>query len=76
MIRRRLLKVRIAIQQEFDLSDDMPFVDDDPFFEENRDSYDTETRVDLLLNRFVEDIDRLVKYNEVTDAITVEYIED
>ena len=70
------MKVRIAIQQEFDLSDDMPFIDDDPFFEENRDSYDTETRVDLLLNRFVEDIDRLVKYNEVTDAITVEYIEE
>ena len=70
------MKIRIAIEQEYDLSDDMLFVDDDPFFEENRDSYTDEARVDLLLNRFLEDIDYLVKYNEVDQAVTVEYIED
>ena len=70
------MKVRIAIEQEYDLSDDMLFVDDDPFFEENRDSYTDEVRVDLLLNRFLEDIDYLVKYNEVDQAVLVEYIEE
>ncbi len=70
------MKVRIAIEQEFDLNDDMFFKDDDPFFEENKDSYTNIERVDLLLNRFIEDIDYLVKYDQVSDAITVEYIED
>jgi len=70
------MKVRIAIEQEFDLSDDMFFKDDDPFFEENAESYTVEERVDLLVNRFLEDIDYLVKYNELIDAISVEYIEE
>ena len=71
-----IMKVRIAIEQEYDINDDLLFLDDDPFFEENKDSYDTEARVDLLLSRFLEDIDYLVKYNEVDKAVTVEYIED
>lgn len=70
------MKVRISIEQEFDLDDDMFFKDDDPFFEENKDSYTTIERVDLLLNRFIEDIDYLVKYDQVSDAIQVEYIKD
>lgn len=70
------MKVRIAIEQEYDINDDMLFLDDDPFFEENREQYTTEERVDLLLNRFREDIDYLVKYDEVDQAITVEYIEE
>ena len=70
------MKVRIAIQQEFDLSDDMPFIDDDPFFEENKDAYDTDTRVELMINRFCESIDELVKYDRVVDAVEVEYIEE
>lgn len=70
------MKVRIAIEQEFDLSDDMFFKDDDPYFEENKESYTTVERVDLLLNRFIEDIDYLVKYDQVSDAITIEYIEE
>ena len=70
------MKVRIAIQQEFDLSDDMPFVDDDPFFEENKDSYDLDTKIDLLINRFCEDIDYAVKYDEVRESVRVEYIEE
>jgi hypothetical protein len=68
--------VRLTISEEFDLNDDMFFSDDDPFFEENKDSYDTDTRVELMINRFAESIDDLVKYNRVTDAITVEYIEE
>lgn len=70
------MKVRIAIEQEYDIDNDLLFLDDDPLFEENRDSYTTEERVDLLLNRFLEDIDYLVKYNEVDQAVIVEYIED
>ena len=70
------MKVRIAIEQEYDVNNDLLFLDDDPLFEENRDSYTTEERVQLLLNRFLEDIDYLVKYNEVDQAVIVEYIED
>jgi hypothetical protein len=70
------MKVRIAIEQEYDIDNDLLFLDDDPLFEENRDSYTTEERVDLLLNRFLEDIDYLVKYNEVDQAVIVEYIEE
>ncbi len=70
------MKVRIAIEQEYDIDNDLLFINDDPFFEENRDSYTTIERVYLLLNRFLEDIDYLVKYNEVDQAVIVEYIED
>lgn len=68
--------VRLTISEEFDLNDDLLFLDDDPFFEENKDSYDNDTRVELMINRFCESIDELVKYDRVSDAITVEYIEE
>lgn len=68
--------VKISITEEFDLNDDIFFSDDDPYFEENKESYDTETRVDLMINRFCESIDSLVKYDSVRDAITVEYIDE
>ena len=68
--------VRLTISEEFDLNDDLLFLDDDPFFEENKDSYDNDTRLELMINRFCEDIDSLVKYDEVRNAITVEYIEE
>jgi hypothetical protein len=35
-----------------------------------------EDKVVYLINRFAEDIDTLVKYDEVLDNIQVEYIED
>lgn len=70
------MRVKISISEEWDLNDDIFFSDDDPFFEDNKESYDTEAKVDLMINRFCEDIDSLVKYNEVDKAITVEYIED
>ena len=68
--------VRLTISEEFDLNDDLFFSDDDPFFEENKDAYDNDTRVELMINRFCESIDDLVKYDRVSDAIQVEYIED
>jgi len=68
--------VRLTISEEFDLNDDLFFSDDDPFFEENKDAYDNDTRVELMINRFCESIDELVKYDRVSDAIQVEYIED
>ena len=68
--------VRLTISEEFDLNDDWFFQDDDPFFEENKDLYDNDTRVELMINRFCESIDYLVKYDRVSDAIQVEYIED
>ena len=68
--------VRLTISEEFDLNDDWFFQDDDPFFEENKDAYDNDTRVELMINRFCESIDELVKYDRVSDAITVEYIEE
>lgn len=70
------MKINISITQTFDLSDDLLFSDDDPFFKENKEYYDTDTRVELLVNKFVTDIDNLVKYDEVKDAVLVEYIED
>jgi len=33
-------------------------------------------KVDYLVTRFAEDIDTMVKYDEVRDQILVEYIED
>ena len=70
------MRIKISISEEWDLNDDIFFSDDDPFFEENKDAYDTDTRVELMVNRFVESIDELVKYDRVADAIEVEYIEN
>ena len=70
------MKVNISIIQTYDLSDDQLFTEDDPLFHENKEQYDIDTRVELLVNRFVEDIDRYVKYDEVREAVLVEYVED
>ena len=68
------MKVRIAIEQVVDvdeiLSNDIQF---EMFAPEDL-SYDD--KVDYLINRFCEDIDSLVKYDEVRSQILVEYIED
>lgn len=68
------MKVRIAIEQVVDvdeiLSNDIEF---EMFAPENL-SYDD--KVDYLVNRFCEDIDSLVRYDNVRDQILVEYIED
>ena len=70
------MKVKISIEQEFDLDNDLEFIDDDPLFEDNKDSYDMDTRIELLVNRFCEDIDYAVKYDEVRESVRVEYIEE
>jgi len=68
------MKVRIAIEQIVDvdeiLSNDIEF---EMFAPEDL-SYDD--KVDYLVNRFCEDIDSLVRYDNVRDQILVEYIED
>ena len=63
------MKVKISIEQEFDLNDDNIF-DDESL------DIDTDTKVDYLVNRFAEDIDTMVKYDSVRDGILVEYIEE
>lgn len=68
--------VRLTISEEFDISDDTFFTDDDPLFEDNPESYTIENRVDMMVNRFCESIDELVKYNRVIDAVQVEYLEN
>lgn len=68
------MKVRIAIEQVVDvdeiLSNDIEF----EMFAPQDLSYDD--KVDYLVNRFCEDIDSLVRYDNVRDQILVEYIED
>lgn len=68
------MKVRIAIEQVVDvdeiLSNDIEF---EMFAPEDL-SYDD--KVDYLVNRFCEDIDSLVRYDNVRDQILVEYVED
>jgi hypothetical protein len=63
------MKVRIAIEQEFDLSDDN-------IFDEESIDMDNDLKIDYLVNRFSEDMDHMVKYDTVHDAIIVEYVED
>lgn len=68
------MKVRLSIEQEIDLED--AFVNDIGFEMYGPDKVSTEDTVEYLVNRFVEDIDYLVKYNEVKSAVAVEYIEE
>ena len=68
------MKVRIAIEQVVDvdeaLSNDIEF----EFFGDP--SMSNANKVAYLMDRFAEDIDTLVKYDEVMDNISVEYLED
>ena len=68
------MKVRIAIQQIVDvdeiLSNDIGFEMYGPKDMSNDD------KVDYLVARFAEDIDTLVKHDEVKEQILVEYIEE
>lgn len=62
------MKVKIAIEQEFEMNDES-------IFDEESMETDLDTRIDYLVNRFAEDIDSLVKYDEVRNAISVTYEE-
>jgi hypothetical protein len=68
------MKVRISIEQTVDIDDAMS--NDIGFELYGPPDISNEDKVDYLINRFCEDIDTLVKYDEVRDQIQVEYIED
>ena len=68
------MKVRIAIEQIIYIDDAMS--NDIGFEMYGPPDMSTEDKVDYLIARFAEDIDTLVKYDEVRDQILVEYIED
>jgi hypothetical protein len=68
------MKVRIAIEQIIDIDDAMS--NDIGFEMYGPPDMSTEDKVDYLVARFAEDIDTLVKYDEVRDQILIEYIED
>jgi hypothetical protein len=68
------MKVKISIEQTVDIDDAMS--NDIGFELYGPPDMSNEDKVDYLINRFCEDIDTLVKYDEVRDQIQVEYIED
>jgi hypothetical protein len=68
------MKVRISLEQTVDIDD---ILSNDIGFEEyGPKDMSTEDKVDYLMARFAEDIETLVKYDEVLGNISVEYIED
>jgi hypothetical protein len=68
------MKVRIAIEQIIDIEDAMS--NDIGFELYGPPDMSNDDKVDYLVTRFIEDIDNLVKYNEVSSQVLVEYIED
>ena len=68
------MKVRISIEQTIDLDEAMS--NDIGFELYGPPDMSNDDKVDYLVARFAEDIDTLVKYDEVRDQILVEYIED
>ena len=68
------MKVRIAIEQIIDIEDAMS--NDIGFEMYGPPDMSNDDKVDYLITRFIEDIDNLVKYNEVSSQVLVEYIED
>jgi hypothetical protein len=68
------MKVKISIEQTVDI--DMAMSNDIGFELYGPSDMSIEDKVDYLVTRFAEDIDTLVKYDEVRDQILVEYIED
>ncbi len=68
------MKVRISLEQTIDINDAMS--NDIGFEMYGPDKMSIDDTVEYLVNRFIEDIDYLVKYNEVKSAVAVEYIEE
>ena len=68
------MKVRISIEQTVDI--DMAMSNDVEFELFGDPSMTDEDKVVYLIERFAEDIDTLVRYDQVMDNIQVEYIED
>ena len=68
------MKVKISLEQTIDIDEAMS--NDIGFELYGPPDMSTEDKVDYLVARFAEDIDSLVKYDEVSANIQVEYIED
>ena len=68
------MKVRISLEQTIDIDEAMS--NDIEFEMYGPKDMSNDDTVDYLMARFAEDIDTMVKYNEVLDNISVEYIED
>ena len=68
------MKVRISLEQTVDI--DQAMSNDIGFELFGPTDMSNEDKVVYLINRFAEDIDTMVKYDEVLDNVSVEYIED
>jgi hypothetical protein len=68
------MKVRISLEQTIDI--DQAMSNDIGFELFGPTDMSNEDKVVYLINRFAEDIDLMVKYDEVLDNVSVEYIED
>ena len=68
------MKVRISLEQTVDI--DMAMSNDIGFEMYGPPDMSNDDKVDYLIARFAEDIDTMVKYDEVLGNISVEYIED
>ncbi len=62
------MKIKVSISRYFDTDE---WREDDPFYPEHVDPAIEEQRA---INMFAEDIDYLVKYNEVADVAVVEIL--
>jgi hypothetical protein len=69
------MKVKISIEQTVDIDEAMRH-HDIGFDEYAPADMSNEDKVAFLINRFAEDIGKLVEYDEVLDNISVEYIEE
>lgn len=63
------MKIKVSISREFDTEE---WKDEDSFYPAN---LDPDLEVQYAINMFAEDIDYLVKYNEVVEAASVEIYE-
>ena len=68
------MKVKISLEQTIDIDEAMS--NDIGFELYGPSDMSTEDKVDYLMARFAEDIDTMVKYDEVMGNISIEYIED
>jgi len=68
------MKVRISLEQTVDIDEAMS--NDIGFELYGPPDMSNDDKVDYLITRFAEDIDTMVKYDEVLGNISVEYIED
>jgi hypothetical protein len=68
------MKVRISLEQTIDLEDAMS--NDIGFELYGSPDMSNDDKIDYLMARFAEDIDTMVKYDEVLGNISIEYIEE